>query len=411
MVGGLHASTSYEFQVVAFRGTLGQGADFGSLSNVAGSTSSAPSLSVDVIPTSFTLDVGQARQLQANVLDSYGNTVEGSVTWTTSSSAVATVNSGGSASGVSAGNATLRATYQSSTSGTSAATVVQPSTGGEGGSTGGGTPPPSGGAVPSFAHDIAIGSQPGPNEPSGFTQVDPTAGGNWDVLNDYNGTNLCSPVDGRCFPTPERATDPAFPNNPLLKHTWPTGFGDDALWAGTRGRSGGTRFHLQTPNLHHTESYISVRFKFDPNIQLGPTGLKILGVGSVRANMISAWVLATGFNHRLTFDNKIFCGDFQCTGSPRQIGSSFQFVGNTVYHMEVLTKANSVAGVPDGAVSIWINGTRVLHATDVMFYGDTNQRAGDARWLNGVMIDPIPSARVPAPENWIKYDDLYTSTR
>ena len=219
-VGGLHASMSYEFQVVAFRGTLGQGAAFGSLSNIAGATTSAPSISVDVIPTSFTLDVGQARQLQANVLDSYGNAVEGSVTWTTSSSAVATVNSGGSAAGISAGNATLRATYQSSISGTSAATVVQPSTGTEGGSTGGSTGGGGGGSgsLKQVAIDLTNNAGPGPNEPSGFAQLDPTVAGNWDILYDYGQHQECSPVDGRCFQNPALGTG-TFGHGPLLHHT------------------------------------------------------------------------------------------------------------------------------------------------------------------------------------------------
>jgi hypothetical protein len=270
-------------------------------------------------------------------------------------------------------------------------------------------PPPSGGAVPAFAADITTAG-PGPNEPAGFTQVDPTLGGNWDNLNDYGENRICSPVDGRCFYDPAQGTDPSM-SGFVLHHTWPTGFGDNSLWSGTAGRSGGTRFHLQTPNLRHTESYISVKFKFDPNIQLGPTGLKIVGVGSVRANMISAWILALDNSHRLTFDNKIFCGDMQCAGSPRTVRTGFTFVGNTLYHMEVLSKTNSAAGVPDGEVTIWINGVVQLRLTDVVWYGDTVGRAADARWLNGVLIDPIPSTRVPAPENWIKYDDLYTSTR
>jgi hypothetical protein len=271
-------------------------------------------------------------------------------------------------------------------------------------------PPPSGGAVPAFAADIAIGAQPGPNEPPGFTQVDPTRGGNWDVLFDYGEHRECSPVDGRCFFNPSRDTDPSM-NGFVLRNTWPTGFGDESLWPGSRGRSGGTRGHLQTPNLPHTQSYISVKFKFDPNIQLGPTGLKIIGVGSVRANMIAAWILALDNSHRLTLDNKIYCGDMQCPGSPRTVRTNFNFVGDVLYHMEVLTKVNSAAGVPDGEVTIWINNVQRLHLTDVMFYGDTIGRAGDARWVNGVLLDPIPSTRVPAPENWVKYDDLYTSTR
>jgi hypothetical protein len=265
--------------------------------------------------------------------------------------------------------------------------------------------------VPSFATDIALGSGPGPNEPAGFTQVDPSLGSNWDYLYDYSEHRECSRVDGKCFFNPAQGADPSFGSGALLQHTWPTGFGDDSLWPGSKGRSGGTRVHLQTPNLHHTQSYISFEFKFSPNIQLGPTGLKIMGVGSVRRNLISAWVLATGFNHRLVYDNKIFCGDFQCAGSPRQIYSNFHFDGGTLYHMEILTTVNSAAGVPDGTVSIWINGTRVLHATDVIVYGDTVGPAGDARWLNGLLLDPIPSARVPAPENWVRYDNLYVSTR
>ena len=273
---------------------------------------------------------------------------------------------------------------------------------------GGGTPPPSG-TIKQVAVDLTNNAGPGPNEPAGMTRLDPTVRGNWDILYDYGEHQECSPVDGRCFPIPARASG-AYD----IEHTWPTGFGNDAQWPGTRGRSGGTRLNHLDTSLQTRELYVSVEFRYGPNIQIGPTGLKIIGIKKPKRSGSAqmAWILATGMNGgRLTLDQKIASGDFQTPNSPRAVRSSLSLQSGVDYHLEVYVKTNSAAGVPDGIATVWVNGTRHIHVTDVVWYADEQGEAAKAKYTVGSIIDPIPSARVPAPENWIRYANWYTSTR
>ena len=68
-VTSLAPSTSYQFQLNAFRGTLNVNAVFGSLSNVASATTTATPVvsvaSVSVSPASLSLTAGQTEQLAA----------------------------------------------------------------------------------------------------------------------------------------------------------------------------------------------------------------------------------------------------------------------------------------------------------------------------------------------------------
>lgn len=176
-VDGLVASEDYSFQLVAYRSSDGT---FGDVSNVADGRTRDAALVVDVTPTAFQIETGESRAVNASITDTYGNSVQGSPTWTTTVSSVATVASAGGSATVSAqapGNATIRATYNG-VSGASAATVTQPITGdgsggtsggsGSGGSSTGGTgstPPPSGqhfrGDFSSFTDDASLHAHAG----------------------------------------------------------------------------------------------------------------------------------------------------------------------------------------------------------------------------------------------------------
>ena len=125
----LSPSTSYNFQVVAFRGNMNANAVFGELSNVA--TASTLSITpnpvvttVTVSPASASVSVGASYVLQATVKDQNGNAMSGqTVTWSTSNAAAATVSSTGIVTGVAAGSTTITAT-SSGVSGTSAISVT-----------------------------------------------------------------------------------------------------------------------------------------------------------------------------------------------------------------------------------------------------------------------------------------------
>ncbi len=125
---GLAPSTSYQFQVVAFSGTLNSNAVFGAVSNVASTTTAAAPpaavASVTVTPSSLSGTVGQTGQLTAVVTDANGNTMTGqTITWTSSNSGVATVNASGLVSAVGAGSATITASTGGK-SGTASVTVT-----------------------------------------------------------------------------------------------------------------------------------------------------------------------------------------------------------------------------------------------------------------------------------------------
>ena len=133
-VPGLTAGTAYAFQLVAFRGTLNQGAVFGALSNVVRATtaaSTAPVASVTVSPATASVNVGQTVQLTATLKDPSGNVLSGrAVTWTSGTPAVAMVSGSGLVTGVAPGSATLTATSEGQ-NGSATVRVVASSSGGQ----------------------------------------------------------------------------------------------------------------------------------------------------------------------------------------------------------------------------------------------------------------------------------------
>jgi uncharacterized protein YjdB len=128
---GLVPAKGYQFQLVAFRGTLNVDAVFGGLSNVASGTTVAntvPVAAVTVSPASSNVTAGQAVQLVAILKDGAGNVLTGrQVTWASRAPAVATVNGSGLVNGLAAGAATLSATSED-VQGTAAMTVTNPIT-------------------------------------------------------------------------------------------------------------------------------------------------------------------------------------------------------------------------------------------------------------------------------------------
>ena len=131
---GLASGTGYQFQVVAFRGTLNVDAVFGSLSNVASGTttnSTAPVASVTVSPATVSLGLGGSQQLSAVLKDASGNTLTGrTVTWSSSAPLLASVSGSGLVNALLAGVATITATSEG-ISNTAAVTIT---TGGGGSS-------------------------------------------------------------------------------------------------------------------------------------------------------------------------------------------------------------------------------------------------------------------------------------
>jgi uncharacterized protein YjdB len=124
---GLQLGTTYEYQLVAFRGTLTVDAVFGGLSNIARATtpsSTAPVATVTVSPAAASVSVGATQQLTAVLRDANGNLLTGrSVTWASSNPVVALVSASGLVTGLGLGSATMTATSEGK-SGSAAITVA-----------------------------------------------------------------------------------------------------------------------------------------------------------------------------------------------------------------------------------------------------------------------------------------------
>ena len=129
-VEGLSASHAYDFQLVAYRGVFGGNISFGGLSNPAtGTTSSGggttPQVAtVTATPSSVSFTApGETAQLTATVFDQYGAVMSGaSISWSSTNTAVATVNSSGTVTAIAAGSVQVRATSGGKT-GTATVTV------------------------------------------------------------------------------------------------------------------------------------------------------------------------------------------------------------------------------------------------------------------------------------------------
>src|SRR3989442_10150560 len=107
------SSTGYQFQLVAFRGTLNVNAVFGGLSNQASGTagSTAPVAAVAVGPASAGVLLGATQQFTATVLDGAGSLLTGqTIAWAASNPAVATVNGTGLVTALASGTTTGTAT-------------------------------------------------------------------------------------------------------------------------------------------------------------------------------------------------------------------------------------------------------------------------------------------------------------
>ena len=113
---GLASSTTYSFELVAFRGTLNVNAVFGALSNIATGTtpaSTAAVASVTLSPSPASVRIGAILQLTATLKDAGGNVLSGrTVTWASDNAGIATVGSAGLVTGVVAGSATITATSE-----------------------------------------------------------------------------------------------------------------------------------------------------------------------------------------------------------------------------------------------------------------------------------------------------------
>jgi hypothetical protein len=261
------------------------------------------------------------------------------------------------------------------------------------------------------------------NEPAGFTRMleltfsDPTwqvsLGQGWDMLlpptvyqncgaDDGTGDNVC--ID------PETVNDPEFPRPPVGQHTLPENFGDNNAWPGSAGRSGGTRISYSRGRVK--EIYASFRVRFDSAFPMeGGGGFKVLGLMVDRPGgsaVQGLWINAHDGPPalRLSANQK----QYNASGSNTPVvtyGGDVFPVGEVLF-VKVYARMNTIPNAPDGLLQVWVDGSLRVNRSDVIWFEETTV---SPQWFSGVKWDPIPNVRFPAPENWIRMDDIYASGR
>lgn len=270
---------------------------------------------------------------------------------------------------------------------------------------------------------------PGPNLPAGMTFFNNGAFDNDDgaqmISQGWTWLNVPSDMHRETSPTapndtatnPTLVTDANFPNPTVLQNIWPQDFGDDARWPGSKGRSGGTRVFYRDGGVTPKEFYCSFRLRLDPSsFNVAPTGYKVVGF-MINRNGGSQllWLMCSTSNNRLNFDQKIYQNTGQHPSSPRIIQSNptKNLTGGVVYWIEVYVKVNDSPALPgsagaNGIIRLWVDDVQHLNVSDVTFYTEGGTSADH---VNGFKIDPIPSLRVPANRNFVRYDDVYLAVR
>ena len=310
-VEGLAASTSYQFQLVAYRGTLNVDAVFGSLSNVASATtttSTASVASVTVSPAEVTLGIGGTQQFAAALRDANGNLLTGrTVVWTSSNDLVAAVTSTGLVTGLTVGTATLTATSEGR-SGTATVTVALVSTAGW------------------------------PNEPAGLALLSDRA---WGTLS-FLGWGFDDPGVAQM----SIVSDPTAPHSPssVYQFLYPQGM--------AAGAAGGLQWYYTTRN----ELFIGMYFKYSSDWQQTGSNLtKLFYVyqrsGDNRQASFMVMNGPTGGPYDLRISNEPDGGLWWT-----QNVNNVRIVPGQWHRLELYMKKASASGVADGVVRWWVDG-------------------------------------------------------
>lgn len=391
-------------------------------------TKAAPADSIAITPSNAKVIVGQTLQFGAAVRDS---ALTQGVSWESSNTQVASVNSSGLVTGIAAGIASIRVTWQGRTAAAAvtvlipdsvtvtppANIVVQPSTVsvkvngtaqlsvGDGGSATWTSSNPAVASVSSTG--LVTGLSSGStivtaerNGQTGTAQVQVTAdpvdvGLSSLPLLTLNTGDSVQP-SGWFLEDPDHhlsvVTDASAPSPPhALQFVFPQGF---------HGGSGPGQFKYGTEShMLNLSQEIAVSYYF----WVGPTwhsfeGVKHFYVFQERFPDRHATFVAMNGKDNGPFRLKVVSEDFDASYYPNVKNTTL--VPNTWYHIQLYLKKSSSAGAPDGIVRWWVNGQLNGNYTNAKLYSDP---------FSEVRFDPIWesfSYLTKAATEYMRFDDV-----
>ena len=339
-VTGLAPSTSYQFQLIAFRGTLNVDAVFGALSNVASGTtgaSTAPVATVTVSPSSASVVIGATRQFTATLKDASGNVLSGrTVTWSSSNALLATVTVSGLATGVALGAPSITAMSEGQ-SGSATLTIVA-------------TPPSTGEPV----FDVLAGNV---------------------MILDINMDSYISPAQMDAIPGPSihGFFDADFPNNYFVINPGRAGSSKAIRLVYTQGAE---RFLWKTNPEDNSNWYpianapIVVQYWFRVSKNGGPGGGPGYGSTAVGMKWVEFW--RVGQSDRTQFGPtagnattgplwSLHSGGSALIMGYQPVGPYWNQLNDNQWHRATyLLQPASSPGATDGVARMWVDGTKIV---------------------------------------------------
>lgn len=239
-------------------------------------------------------------------------------------------------------------------------------------------------------------SGPGPNEPSGFTAISsnpfdalppdhPTVD-SYGYTKFYGTTNLSIVSD---------STAPASPSN-LVRLLFPAGFGGgsapNAFVAGQGFSVGGNKTRL------YTRLHFRISASWSDN---GNTGTKFFFIDQTQGNnhyvdLTSGGSLQLGVNLQSDFG-------YATPSGANHFGPTLT---KGVWHDAELLFVANTPGTYNGVARIWVDGTKVLDATDIGYFASGQTAYWDQFWFAPTYGGGLNS--VPADQN-VDIDHWYTS--
>jgi uncharacterized protein YjdB len=421
-------------------------------------TSSAPVVaSVSVSPSSSSLYPGRTKQLTATLKDASGNILSGTpVSWTTSSSGVASVSSSGVVSGVAVGSATITAAAGGQ-SGTASVTVSAPVVASVSLSPSSATMAPgettqltatardAGGTVLSVGVSWAT-TDPAVASVSSSGLVTANANGSATIKATAGGVSGAAAVTVESGP-PGGFNEPAgmstqintgpvtstsvftvfSPSTPSSLGDWsgnlttvPGGTGLRVTYPPTLpGGNSPARWGVGIPSAGTGWYYQRMKVRFSPNWTMnGNVDVKLCeprtqqtgsGAGADENDVIAAHDFETQSTHAFLFlalqgPN----GHFADLTEQPEFAAAANLAGDAWHTMEVLFAPESSPGAGNGTYTAWVDGTQIAHYTSVPWLASGNQ----VGWPY-LMFDPTygGGTHSPVATMYWDFDQLYVSTK